>query len=363
MFNFKELRHIHIELTSKCNARCGNCPRNFYGGAKYEWLQENEYTIERFKNDFPPHVLKQINFLHFCGSYGDPAACNDLEEIIEYASSFEIDLQINTNISMRSKKSWKRISCLLKKGSRIVLSIDGLEDTNHLYRRGTNWKKIEENILALEGTRADIIWECLLFKHNVHQKELIIKQGKEWKVDEVVFKNPLGFEVDNRGVSYMPMVDKEGRVEYILYPHEQNVSSVYNAKLKLELNILKDKVKSDYQPKEYRQNKSDETSNISCRSLDNKEIYIDARGVVYPCCFFGALDNPLQMDTQLLDYLHFKDMDTYSLTNRSLEEIMNSNFYSEVQNSWTCKSYSEGRLAICDKYCSKKKGDFHKIYK
>ena len=53
----------------------------------------------------------------------------------------------------------------------IVFSVDGLEDTNHIYRRGVKWEKLFANMKAYSETGAMGIWEFLIFDHNKHQVE------------------------------------------------------------------------------------------------------------------------------------------------------------------------------------------------
>ncbi|MEL0308912.1 MAG: hypothetical protein VW961_05960, partial [Flavobacteriaceae bacterium] len=50
-----------------------------------------------------------------------------------------------------------------------VFSIDGLEDTNHIYRVNVNWQKIMENTKAFIETGASAHWDMLVFDHNKHQ--------------------------------------------------------------------------------------------------------------------------------------------------------------------------------------------------
>ena len=56
---------------------------------------------------------------------------------------------------------------------------------------------------------------------------------------------------------------------------------------------------------------------------------------------------------QLLDFLNYVDMESYSLKNRSLRSILDSGFYLDVENSWSCSTYSEGRIEICENFALK----------
>ena len=63
-----------------------------------------------------------------------------------------------------------------------VFSIDGLEDTNHLYRRNVKWEKVIENARSFITAGGKAHWDMLVFEHNKHQ------------VDEAKsYANKLGF--------------------------------------------------------------------------------------------------------------------------------------------------------------------------
>lgn len=66
----------------------------------------------------------------------------------------------------------------------VVFSIDGLEDTNHIYRRNTNFKKIMDNARAYIETGASAHWDMLVFEHNKHQvqqcRDMAMELGFNW---------------------------------------------------------------------------------------------------------------------------------------------------------------------------------------
>ena len=50
----------------------------------------------------------------------------------------------------------------------VIFSLDGLEDTNHIYRVGVQFKKVMENTQAFINAGASAHWDMLVFKHNKH---------------------------------------------------------------------------------------------------------------------------------------------------------------------------------------------------
>ena len=45
MYNYQDITSIHLEVTSKCQARCPMCPRRLHGGPLLEGLDLAEYFI------------------------------------------------------------------------------------------------------------------------------------------------------------------------------------------------------------------------------------------------------------------------------------------------------------------------------
>ena len=49
MFNFSDLKTIHIELTTNCQAKCPMCSRNIHSGIENPLLKIVGWTLEDFK--------------------------------------------------------------------------------------------------------------------------------------------------------------------------------------------------------------------------------------------------------------------------------------------------------------------------
>ena len=141
---------VHVEATTRCNSRCPSCPR-FIDSTPITnpALVLDEIKIDEFKAWLPPEFLQQhAECFNFCGNYGDPMMCTDIVEIIEYlVENNVLKIALHTNGGMRNKKVWNRLGQLLNQRNRhVVWSVDGLEDTNNLYRREVKWKNIVNNI-------------------------------------------------------------------------------------------------------------------------------------------------------------------------------------------------------------------------
>lgn len=58
---------------------------------------------------------------------------------------------------------------MLTKDDHITFAIDGLEDTNHLYRKNAKWNSIMTAIDTLKDRLFKMTWQFIPFKHNQHQ--------------------------------------------------------------------------------------------------------------------------------------------------------------------------------------------------
>ena len=73
---------------------------------------------------------------------------------------------MHTNGGVRNEHFWMDLAELDVK---VIFSIDGLADTNHLYRRNVKWDKLMSNVETFISNGGRANWEYLVFKHNQHQ--------------------------------------------------------------------------------------------------------------------------------------------------------------------------------------------------
>ena len=87
---------------------------------------------------------------------------------------------------MQTPKFWANLGYISKinstkyrQGLTVKFAVDGLEDTNHLYRRKVNWGKVWANMTAYSQAGGFGIWNFIIFKHNEHQIDQALKKAKE----------------------------------------------------------------------------------------------------------------------------------------------------------------------------------------
>lgn len=376
------ISQVHLELSSHCNAACPMCPR-YYGGSELVKpdIVLDQVTLEKFKSWFTEDFIQRTNGWMFCGTVGDPMMAKDALKIIEYIYSInpQVITQINTNGGMRNPKDWEFLGHLSKtydKRIKVIFSIDGLEDTNHLYRRKVDWKKLMANVSAYitAGGRAE--WDFLIFKHNEHQLDEAEKIATNMGFSRFVPKKALGFEFEGK-LKKVAALDREGKFQYWLEaPADiKNRNSDATEEISdpfdfIEPEVIKfyKKVVIDPHQKliDNWDGKTFQNTNIRYEELDKKgikcksetwgglrEIYINASGLVLPCCYIGTHINTntdfaeiVQVQRKLQDY----GKDLFSLEKYSLKEILENNHLNKLYaNSWD--KTGNDRLIICASTC------------
>jgi MoaA/NifB/PqqE/SkfB family radical SAM enzyme len=386
-FNFEQLNQLHVELTNACNAACPMCTRFHINSPLIRPdLEIDQITIEKFKQYFPPEVVNKCEVILFCGVHGDPGMARDLYEICEYIDevSPQTVIRMNTNGGMRKPEFWAKMGKLFAKKYRdhwswqITFSIDGLSDTNHLYRRNVDWDKLIANVKAYIGAGGRAEWDYLIFKHNEHQIDEAKHLSKELGFYSFVPKKALG--VDNgTNLVRMSAMTREGEFDYWIDapedPKNRNLEtpqepvqdqfwqfSIDDYKRlkenKLTHNNHPERVASVYDMLRSEDNSNLDTATIKCKAETRnggKEIFVDQKGRVIPCCYMGTHLNGVHSDSQSLQ-LHNEiekyGWEHFDLNKHNLKEIMEGHHLDRVfTDSWTKPSCAEGKMAYCANIC------------
>lgn len=327
--------NVQIETSSICNAACPQCLRESKYG-DYSWFQQ-KYLPTEFYDRIPDTVYQSATF-NFCGTLGDPCAAPNFLEVIEKVKSKTPNtISISTNGGMKTSAWWSKLGALLGPNDYVVFGIDGLEDLNHIYRVNVKWNNLIENVQAFIAAGGKAHWQFIPFAHNQHQTEACKQLAAE-----LGFVN--FFTVDN---NRFVLDDAEGKKRYganntLLKPP---TISAYQS----ETVINFDPKNNTYES--FRA--TTESASICCESKQRNELYIDVEGRLLPCCYLGAavytLDPTDQYDGFYQHWInHNQDL---SLFAHAWEDILVSNYYKELEASWT-KKYGEGRLLVCSAICA-----------
>ena len=221
MIDYKNILSLDLEVSSLCNAKCPVCNRRGAGGVKNKLFTETFVSLEDIKNWFPVDFIARLYGISMCGNYGDPMTNPELIPILRYIKSInpDIHLHMNTNASGRDPQFWRDLGEIFKENGWLTFSVDGLEDTNWIYRRGTNWKKIMSAMTNYVSTGAKSKWEFLVFQHNQHQIEEARQLSKEMKINDFFSKTAMGFVWgDNKVRGSINVFGNNGEFQYEIHP-------------------------------------------------------------------------------------------------------------------------------------------------
>ena len=350
MLKLADIRQIQIELTTRCNARCPMCPRNYRGHDFNSGYPLCELTLENFKHILTPKILKQIRqppfpndgFDHvsyrwygvsFNGNLGDFSLARDGVEIVRYLVDNNVLVNITTNGSTRSPDWWAQLAL---PGVTVGFALDGLADTHALYRQDTDWHRVMENAQALIAAGGHAIWRFIPFNHNRHQEQACRDLSKQ-----------LGFQhFDNidEGRDRGPVYSRNGEFSHYLGdPYDVN-NPRPDIKPLLESHITwfdANTVKCD---------KDTQPLNLICQHKRQEELYITADGHVFPCCFLGFYPDSMEHpgNKQLLPLIKENNALEYDL-----EHCME--WFDSIEATWAKNSIAEGRLYGCVNSCGGRK--------
>lgn len=343
---YKNIAEMEIENCSICNAACPACVREQDPG-QYDWFEEKYLSTEFFENRIPDSVYAGLRLMLFAGTIGDPCAAPNFLEVIEVVKrkAPQVHITVSTNGGMKSASWWERLAKLLGPNDKVVFAIDGLEDTNDIYRVNVRWNKVIENATSFINAGGKAHWQYIVFEHNQHQVEqakemarnlgftcLVIRPSHRFKVDEF-----LGVEsrYGRGGVAIKPPTDEK-------FVHKVMI-------------VTKDQyIKAGSQT--WFENSKD--SKINCYAQDVGSIFIDHAGRILPCCFLsgGLFVRRGNHWPDGWDELWEKyGEDKVNLYLNTWEEVTNAEFFTKVEESWT-KTYADGRIITCAGTCSEFKG-------
>ena len=369
MYDYEDIRTVHLEITEKCNAACPMCARNINGGEDNPWLQNAELSLTDIITIFPDQFIQQLNHMFMCGNYGDPIVAKDTLKVFKHFRSVNptIYLSMNTNGSARTKQWWKDLAEVIGTDGYVIFSIDGLEDTNYLYRKNTNWDKIMENAKSFIDAGGIAHWEYIVFEHNEHQVEEARRLSEQMGFQKFQVKTSSRFfsSVAGSTKSYIKTLDRTGMEIVIREPRgaayanqfTKEMSSIAEekeiifptkkvdllGKLTPELFNSRSKVQQHY-----------DSTPIKCKVKEEKSIYVSAEGILQPCCWVaGHMYNwyHTPRGSQIWSVINKVGKENISALDYTIEEILENNYFNLIEDSWGKSSCNEGKLQVCAKTC------------
>jgi MoaA/NifB/PqqE/SkfB family radical SAM enzyme len=368
LFGYNNITEYQLEITTYCNAACPQCPRNNNGSGVNPYLKLEHLPRDVIDKAFPAELCSRLKQIFFCGSYGDPIMHPDFLGILrDFRNKCPtLWLYIHTNGGAYDTQYWQEMAEIIGDHGQVDFNIDGLEDTNHLYRRNTDFEKIISNAQAYIDAGGRAVWNYIVFQHNQHQVESARQLSQQLGFRE--FKHrATGRFLNHRTMQEFdswPVQSRTGATEYVLEP--TNLASYKNR----SMTMLPELKKQHADIKDYFA-----TTEICCDALAGNKVAINASGLVLPCNMLNHnLSDARFRDPEVLPCSHelstvngknqvqeFVDRygaDNLNIHNRSLQDIFANSFWSDLVRSWSYNTFPE-RLFECAMTCGKQ---FQKVW-
>lgn len=183
----KEYKGLHIETTTRCILACPACARTAWHNFTKQPVVKEDLDIDVLEKFLDCDGGRQINSFTLCGDYGDPIYYPGLFDLIQRFRD-RVSFNIVTNGSRQTENFWHELAGLMTSQDRVIFSIDGLEDTNHLYRINSDWNSIMQGLDIMTKSPAQIHWKTIIFKFNYERldemKKFANDKGATWSAEK-----------------------------------------------------------------------------------------------------------------------------------------------------------------------------------
>ena len=292
----------HFEFTSKCTLRCPSCSRTV-PRVDYEPRDLSRDAIEGF---FTDEVLRQTRKVIYSGNLGDPIYHRELPAIVRFFRAAGIHQAVVTNGSWRGPRWWGELADAMAPSDVIIFSIDGLRDTNAIYRINSNWDGIMEAVGVCRG-RVKLHWKFIAFAHNEHQIEEARALSKE-----------LGFD------RFMVVVSWRAKNENMA-PKRATLEKIARG--------------ADLRPLDG----IEATPELRPKCLNGDHWFISHEGRFFPCCMMAAIRHHMEPT------VFHRRRERFDITRHGLGEMLASEAFAEFVDTLNdpAKTYQ-----VCREKCA-----------
>lgn len=338
---YSKLREIEIENSGICNAACPQCVREIYPG-DHSWFEEKYLAVDFFDR-IPDTVYQDLELIRFAGTIGDPCAAPNFIEVVGHVrtkGSFKI--HVSTNGGMKSAAWWASLAKALGPDNTVQFALDGLDDTNDIYRVNVRWNKVMENIRSFIAAGGSADWQYIVFKHNEHQVDQARQLAAELGFKNFIVKPSHRFFLDE-----LFGVQRYGRDSILIEPPtETHVHKVVLQTKPLDLDTW-------FQ-------KSEHTC-VECYAKKDRAAYIDYLGHLWPCCYLGAglwVRHGRKFPDGWDKLWASTGGELIDLHKKNWNDVIAGDFFNGISASWN-SDYPNGRLATCAGTCSSFDGRYN----
>ncbi len=350
MYRYEDIRSIHLEVTQNCQASCPMCDRNMNGEGINPHINLDELTLDDCKRIFTPDFVKQLKTMYMCGNLGDPIVAKDTLEIFKYFRQHNANmwLSMNTNAGAKNETWWRDLATTFGRMGAVIFSVDGLRDTNHIYRQGVVWNNVERNMRAFINAGGRARWDYLIFEHNQHQVEEAEALANEWGCEKFMKKKTGRFITqDSKKKESHQAVNRKGKqTQELKKPDEKYLNKALS---KQDVIINKYGTMDAYY----------DAAPIVCKVKKENSLFITAEGLALPCCWTAGRmykwwhkDPKVEQIWEHIDKAGGKG--GINVIMNDMKKVMDGPLLKSIEDSWNAKSIKEGKLGVCSEKCGAK---------
>tara|TARA_B100001287_G_scaffold276505_1_gene287608 strand:- start:1282 stop:2358 length:1077 start_codon:yes stop_codon:yes gene_type:complete len=358
MYNIEDIKTIHLEITQKCQAACPMCDRNQNGGALNPHINLDELSLQDCKDIFSPTFIKQLSKMYMCGNLGDPISAKDTLEVFDYFRSNNPDMQLsmNTNAGARDSDWWKSLANVLGKNGYVIFSVDGLKETNHMYRQNVQWDKVENAMRSFVGAGGRARWDYLIFEHNQYQVDEAKKLSEEIGFESFVAKKTGRFITANSVKKEKHQaVNRKGKQTTEL----KKPDAKYQNKALTKQDALIEKYGS--------MDAYYDVAPINCKVAEERSLFVTAEGLALPCCWTaGRMYKWWHKDPkveQIWNHIDKAGGKQFLDATNGLDKVFETGIFDSIQESWNVKGCDNGKLKVCAMKCGAEFDPFAEQFK
>ena len=355
MYRYQDIKTIHLEVTQNCQASCPMCDRNMNGKGINPHINLDELSLLDCVDIFPPEFIKQLDTMYMCGNLGDPIVAKDTLEIFEYFRSHNPNmwLSMNTNAGAKNEEWWRQLAEVFGRMGAVIFSVDGLRDTNHLYRQGVVWDNVERNMRAFIDAGGRARWDYLIFEHNQQQVEEAEALAAEWGCEKFMKKKTGRFITqDSKKKESHQAVNRKGKQTQEL--KKPDAKYLNKALSKQDVIINKYGTMDAYY----------DAAPIVCKVKKENSLFITAEGLALPCCWTaGRMYKWWNKDPKVEQIWDFIPDKSALDARKGLSKVFDSGIFEDIQNSWSKPSCADGKLKVCSMKCGAEFDPFAEQFK
>ena len=172
---------VRLDISTACQLRCYLC--DVACRQDKDFLGRGMMSLDNFIN-FIEHNrhIKKIEL----ANAGEALLNPHLPEMLRYAYEQGVTISLGGGVNMNTASDELLEALVRYQTQRIRIAVDGVtEETYQKYRKGGNLHKVLSHIQKLNefkkkyrSKRPELILQCIIFKHNIHEIEKVRALGK-----------------------------------------------------------------------------------------------------------------------------------------------------------------------------------------